>query len=128
MILGAPAGPTHAHRCSRCGTSWRHSCAMAGNTAAHTCPGCGAMQWQKAGRGMGDVAALIVGARPAIRGMAGLGDAEPPSVGTNILDQLSGGRVSQISSQLDDVELLLKVSTAAAVFAALATLIALGRK
>jgi len=85
-------------------------------------------------RGMGDVAALIVGARRNLppeayrRGLAGLGEAEPPSVATNILDQLSGGRVSQISEQLDNVELLLKVSTGAALLAAVVALIALRRR
>lgn len=80
--------------------------------------------------GMGDLApAVIVGARRNLapgelvrRGMAGIGDA------TEILDKLTGGKVTEFSDQLDRLEFWLEVSVAASLFAGAAALIALRRK
>lgn len=83
----------------------------------------------------GGVGALIVGARRNLppgelyrRGMAGIGDDEGPSLAGSVVDRLVGGKLTEISQQLDDVELLLKVSAGAALFAGIAALVALRRR
>lgn len=35
----------HSHKCSKCGTVWRHDHVSFGSTAHHTCPKCGAVNW-----------------------------------------------------------------------------------
>lgn len=77
--------------------------------------------------GMGDVSALVIGAQtnlspPALRrrGMEG--------IGASLLDEVSGGKVSQIKKQLDKLEVGLKVAIASSVFAGVMTLVALRRK
>lgn len=72
--------------------------------------------------GMGNVAALLVSAEQGLpsrelvrRGMAGMGDG-------GILDSLTGGKVTEISQQLDEVKVLLIASAAAAGFAGLTSL------
>jgi hypothetical protein len=81
--------------------------------------------------GLGDdgATAVLVGARRNLppgelyrQGMAGMGDA------TEILDKLTGGRVTQFSDQLDRLEMWLEISIGAALFAGAAALIALRRK
>jgi hypothetical protein len=83
--------------------------------------------------GLGDegAPAVIVGARQGLppgelarRGMAGMGDVTV----TSVLDQLTGGRVTQVSDQMDRLELGLQLSIAASMFAGLAALIALRRR
>ena len=80
--------------------------------------------------GMGDVAALVIGAQndiPAARlraqGMAGMGD--------SLLDQLKAGvtqKTTEIGHKLDKVEILLKVTIGAALFSAAMSIVTATRR
>lgn len=87
--------------------------------------------------GIGDVAALVVGAERQLppgelrrRAMAGIGDDEggAASATTRFIDQVTGGKLTELDQTLDDIGLLLKISAGCAAFAGIAALIALRRK
>ena len=73
--------------------------------------------------GMGQVAALIVGAdpRPRGQGMASL-EESPRNMGA-LVDQLAGTTLGNVLEKLDQVSLALKISTVAAVAGAVVALI-----
>ena len=85
-------------------------------------------------RGMGDigaVGALLVGARPLgspgelyRQGMADLEVVQRGQLGAIDLDQLTGGALTKIQGQLDQVAFALKVSTAAAIGSAVIAMVA----
>jgi hypothetical protein len=84
-------------------------------------------------RGLGDigsVGALLVGARPLgpgelyRQGMADLGVVSRRQMGAIDLDQITGGALTKIQGQLDQVALALKISTAAAIGSAVIAMVA----
>lgn len=82
--------------------------------------------------GMAGVSALVIGARRDLgsaeliaRGMAGMG-ASAKSGG--FVDELTGGKLSEIQGKLARVELGLKLAIGSSLFAGAMTLLALRRK
>ncbi len=78
-----------------------------------------------------DATAVVVGAQQGLppgelarRGMAGLGDFDI----TATIDKLTGGKATQVSDQLDRLEMWLQVAVVASLFAGGAALMALRRK
>lgn len=83
---------------------------------------------------MGSVGALVIGApRGAPRGMlyrqgmAGMGGPVGDTARA-LLNRVTGGAVGSVESKLDRVSTALKISTAAAVISAVASLVALQRR
>lgn len=68
----------HVHRCTSCGSTWRHDASHQGDRAAHMCPRCGAgPNWEARGRGlagMRKMPAFRKAAASSRRGIAGIGD------------------------------------------------------